>query len=348
MRRLSFALLVLVVCAGAARADDVADAREKGLDWLVKNQQKDGSWGHGCEPAVSSLATLAFLAARDEPFADDARGKALLAGIKYLIGRQKDGNFASEHWIHSQGFATLALAETLNACARCKTKPDLDAKALRETVAAAVKVIEKNQSTSGGWWYTPGSPNQHEGSTTVCAVQAIVAARNADIAIDEDVLKKGFDYLKKCQSKDGGFNYQLGDGRSMVEGTCADVATLGLMKKFDYAVMMNGYKFMNSKTPSAVSEGRFPYYGHFYGTLGMQLLGQEYADEKEYKTSTSDYITNVQKTLVSWQTPEGTWPLKGHMASSGETAYPVAFATLTLLVPEKRLSIFSRTAAKPS
>lgn len=47
------------------------------------------------------------------------------------------------------------------------------------------------------------------------------------------------------------------------------------MKKFDYAVMMNGYKFLlkiTPHTPHAITQERFPYYGHFYGTMGMRLL----------------------------------------------------------------------------
>ncbi len=69
---------------------------------------------------------------------------------------------------------------------------------MKDVVAAAVKVIAANQSTSGGWWYTPGSKTQHEGSTTVCAVQAMVSAANYGIEIDKSVLDKGFKYLKKC------------------------------------------------------------------------------------------------------------------------------------------------------
>ena len=59
----------------------------------------------------------------------------------------------------------------------------------------------------------------HEGSTTVCAVQALVSADNFGIEIDKAVLALGFEYLKKCQNPDGGFDYQLGPGTvSMKEG----------------------------------------------------------------------------------------------------------------------------------
>ncbi len=136
-------------------------------------------------------------------------------------------------------------------------------------MAWAVKAIAKNQSTSGGWWYTPGGGDQHEGSTTVCAVQALASANNYGIDIDQKALDKGFEYLKKSQLKDGGFVYKLGDQQSMKEGSAGAVATLGLMEKFDFQVMVNGYKYLLAVGPAGVSGGNFPEYGCFYGCTSM-------------------------------------------------------------------------------
>src|SRR5262249_2129289 len=233
--------------------------RDKGLDWLTEHQAKDGSWGKQYTIAVTSFACLSYLSAAAEPFGGD-RSKALTKGLDFLLASQKDGVFLHQghSWIHAQGFATLALSEAYGRSLVCKTKPDHDMKKIRDTVAKAVDVIAKNQSDSGGWWYTPGAKTEHEGSTTVCAVQALVSASNFGISIDEKVLKHGFDYLKKCQTAEGGFNYRLGDGSNMKEGTAAGVATLGLMKKFDTTVMVNGYKFLLKLTPAAISAERFP------------------------------------------------------------------------------------------
>jgi hypothetical protein len=330
----------------------LAAAREKGLDWLTKNQAKDGSWGKVWQIPITSFACLSYLAASDEPFAGD-RGKALERGLRYLLSKQTDGKFDDtrderSRWIHGQGFGTLALSEAYGRSLYCKTRPDLDMKKVRDTVAQAIKVIGKNQSKSGGWWYEPGFPDEHEGSTTVCAVQAIVSASNYGIDIDRAVLDKGFDYLKKCQTSEGGFNYTLGDGKNMVDGSKAGMATLGLMRKFDNQVMVKAYQFLlKIKT----SSGEFPYYGYFYGCMGMQLLGQEFHDDKEYRSQTAANIAAVQKHLVSRQGKDGTWPLDGWaknnpIAKVAEPDYPTAISTLTLLVPEARLSIFNRTPPK--
>jgi hypothetical protein len=176
-------------------------------------------------------------------------------------------------------------------------------------------------------------------------VQALVSANNHGINIDQKVLDNGFDYLKKCQNTDGGFDYKLGDKVSMKEGTAGGVATLGLMKKFDFPVMIKGYQFLVKITPATISAGGFPYYGHFYGCMGMYLIGDEYKEDKEFREKTAQYIAGVQKELLAWQTKDGTWPVKGWVANSGteDAAYATAFATLALHVPEGRLSVYKRT-----
>ena len=350
------AMALILILANTADSQPPADAvaarkaRDKGIEWLTKNQAANGSWGKTYPFAVTSFACLSYLAAVDEPFTGD-RGKALIKGLDYLVANQTDGVFANQghSWIHGQGFATLTLSEAYGRSLVCKTKPDFDAAKIKGVVAKAVAIIAKNQSNSGGWWYTMGSPNQHEGSTTVCAVQALVSADNFRIVIDEKALDKGFEYLKKCQTQEGGFNYSLGDGANMKEGTAAGVATLGLMKQFDTTVMLSGYQFMLKTTPAVISNERFPYYGHFYGVMGMQLLGQEFGEDKDFREKTDGYVRAALKDVASWQGKDGDFPLKGWMQTEGggeNAGYSTAFASLVFGVPERRLSIYNRKAPK--
>ena len=361
MRFLLWSLVPVLACAASvARADDpppkpdeaakaLAAARTKGLEWLTKNQNAAGSWGKTYTIAVTSFTCLSYLSAADEPF-DGAHGKALVKGLQFLMAQQKDGEFPQQGhtWIHGQGFGTLALSEGYGRGLLCKVKPDMDLKKMKAAVTAAVKVIAKNQSTTGGWWYTQNGGEQQEGSTTVCAVQALASANNYGIDVDQKALDHGFDYLKKSQLKDGGFVYKLGDAVSMKEGSAGDVATLGLMQKFDFKVMVSGYKYLLEIGPAAISAGNFPEYGHFYGCMGMHLLGEEYKDDKEYREKTAGYIAGAQKDVISWQDKDGSWPVRGWTASGGQEglAFATAFSTLTLFVPEARLSIYNREPPK--
>lgn len=337
-------VLMVVLVGGSASAREPLDPvapHERGLAWLAKQQGEDGAWGGGHTIAVTGLACLAHLAHVDEPFAGEA-AQPLLRGLTYLLAQQKDGVFPKQGhtWIHGQGFATLALAEAYGRTLTCEHAPDLDVAKLKKAVTDAVEAIATHQSVSGGWWYVQGSPRDHEGSTTVCAVQALVSASNFGIPIDRRVLAKGFEYLKRCQNPDGGFDYKEGPGTvSMKEGTAGDVATLALMRKFDYQVMTKGVDFLKAVGPAGISKERFPYYGHFYAAMGLTLFGEEMGAEDVAKTYVDAAVTDV----LGWQAEDGSWPLKGWMQGHRhDAAYGTAFATLFLAVPAKRLSIFHR------
>jgi hypothetical protein len=350
--RRSWPVLVLVLplalaCLSHAEegkpAPDPAAARRRGLEWLAKNANEDGSFGRTHTVAVTGLACLAWLAASDEPWGEPS-APTLLRALEWLDGAQTDGVFTNQGhtWIHGQGFATLALSEAYGRGLFCKTKPDLDLARLRRTVLSAARVIAESQSSSGGWWYTRDGGGQHEGSTTVCAVQALVSASNFGVPIDQAVLERGFEYLKRCQNPDGGFDYMEGPGtESMKEGTAADVATLALMRKFDYDVMVGGTKFLKKMGPAVVSVERFPYYGHFYACMGLRLFGEEMDAMPDAQAWSRDAVRD----LLAWQQADGSWPLKSWMVSSGgETpAYATAFAALILSVPDARLSVLRRT-----
>jgi hypothetical protein len=59
----------------------------------------------------------------------------------------------------------------------------------------------------------------------------------------------------------------------------------------------------------------------------------------------------VQKRLIGWQKKDGNWPIEGMaatnpIAKAANPDYPTAIATLTLFIPDGRLSIFNRTPPK--
>ncbi len=91
----------------------------------------------------------------------------------------------------------------------------------------------------------------------------------------------------------------------MKEGTAADMATLGLINKFDNNVMLKAFKFLNDLTPAKITPERFPYYGHFYGAMGMHLLKQEFGEAKEYRDKTQAFIDGVQQELLKIQAADG-------------------------------------------
>jgi hypothetical protein len=112
--------------------------------------------------------------------------------------------------------------------------------------------------------------------------------------------------------------------------------------------MVNGYKFLLKTTPAVISAERFPDYGHFYGCMGMQLLGQEFKDDKEYRDNTQGYIAAALKEVVSWQDKDGHFSPQGWVKGENveSDGYATAFGTLILGVPQARLSIYNRAPPK--
>jgi hypothetical protein len=348
--RLLAALLFAVLIAPALGAEEekpagpppAALARTESLGWLRANANEDGSWGGPYSVAVTALGALAHLAATDEPF-EGERARPLLRAVEWLLSQAKEGVFPAQGhtWIHGQGYGSLALSETLVRALLARTKPDLDLAALRARVAATSRVIAERQSASGGWWYHPDSPGQHEGSTTVCAVQALVSARNAGISVDEAVLDRGFEYLKRCQNRDGGFDYMEGPGEnSMKEGTAAGIATLALMRRFDYEVMIRGCDFVKRVGAAGLQTERFQYYGWFYAVMGLTLFGEEMGAEAD----ATAYAEAVRSILLGWKQADGSFPRERWMAEGGGEGihYATAWAALILSVPDARLTIFRR------
>lgn len=319
------------------------EAIARSLAALRKLQQEDGHWDAREFPvAVTAMGALALQAGQDDPFADPALRRAL----RYLLGKLQDGRAPTEGhtWIHVQGFVTLALAEAYARAVRSDPPPDLsdlgcDLKALEATLGRCVQAIEASQCSIGGWWYTTGAgEGQHEGSTTVCAVQALRAARNAGLPVRHEVLDRGFDYLKQTQVADGGFSYHLGSGGSMVAGTAGGVATLALMDKLDYPVLLKGAGRLVTIGAEGMHRDTFAEYGRFYAALGLKLVGD---DMGEAVPGTRAYCDRADDLLLGAQEADGAWDSIGWFGA-GHRPYATALASLSLAVRGERLTIFRR------
>lgn len=310
----------------------------RAVTYLKNSQDPDGHWGNRYSCAITSMAGLALLASTDTPF----EIPELLKATKWLMARIKAGRVPNQGhtWVHSQGFATLFLAEVYGRGLLSEAKPDLSLEKLRAMVTLMVKAIEAAQCDIGGWYYTPTKHN-HEGSTTVCAVQALRSAANFGIEIDKRVLARGFEYLKKTQNDDGSFQYRLGDGSHMKEGTAGGVATLALMRKLDFPVLMKGGRHLVKIKAASITKGQFPFYGHFYSVLGMKLVADEIGAGVK---GSKDWHKPVHKWLLEGQQKNGSWHLRRWMRQHGDERgkhdYSTALGALILCVHDERLSIF--------
>jgi Prenyltransferase and squalene oxidase repeat len=189
----------------------------KGLDWLAKKQNADGSWGNGHKAGMTGLVLLAYLGHCETP-ESLKYGETVLKGISYLIDlgrnqkqKQFEGYFSTKPQVisstYEHGIATYALGE-MYSFAKLGDKP---LPGLREGFEKGVNIIIESQSSKGSWGYKEGiGYNPKDGndlSLTGWQFQALKAAKHTNLKISglSKAVNQVEDYLKSKQTKDGGF-----------------------------------------------------------------------------------------------------------------------------------------------
>lgn len=216
-----------------ARADEIPEnykpAIKKGLAWLAKQQNADGSWpaqGTDNVAAFTGFAGLAMLmdggSPSKGPYADNLKKAAdwyfrncQTGGDDGLLGPRPNGRTASGY-MFGHGYGMLFLASVYASeddRPGSKEFKDLLQRArrreYREVLKRAVQFTVKAQSSTGGWFYVSCADGQDadEPTATLCQIQALRAVQLAGIDVPKAALDKGDAYLAKITSKGGGVCY---------------------------------------------------------------------------------------------------------------------------------------------
>jgi len=188
----------------------------RGLEWLARQQQRDGSWSlsgpyrDGVEKAfdnpqaATAMALLAFQGYGDTHL--EGRFKANVSkGWQWLLKEQNaDGCFFVEgpfnHRFYTQGQCTIAVCEILTM-----TKDQR----FRDAAERAVQYCLKSQSSEGGWRYSPNADSDL--SVTGWIVMALQSARMAGIDVPAENLHQVERFLDRIAQTDGSrYPYQKG------------------------------------------------------------------------------------------------------------------------------------------
>jgi Prenyltransferase and squalene oxidase repeat len=304
------------------RQDDTIPAQvdqmyERGLRYLAAKQNGEGCWddSQGNEPGVVGLATIAFLAhgedANNGPYAKNIR-----KGIDFILAQQNSSNGYIGNSMYSHGFATLALAETYGMLDQPKIAP-----ALKKAVDLILSAQKRNRFKA--WRYTPDAA---DADTTVsgCQIVALLAARNAGIAIPDEAIKNGLAYLERCRSSDGSYGYtSAGGGKPTL--TAIGSLCFSLAKKKDG----KGYQASLSYLKNHINY-REPYYPFYFEYYMSQALF--HADPKVWEEWN---IKNI-KLMATLQQPDGSWP--GRMGY----AFNTSGALLSLALNYRFLPIYEK------
>ena len=292
---------------------------------------------------VTALAALAFLG-EGTAEARGSHARAAERAIEYLVRKSElsgeefggfirtDGDNLSR--MHGHGYATLALAE---AYGMFGTRLGRDGeRRIEKALVAGVRRIERAQGSQGGWYYEPRPTLEHEGSVTVCVVQALRAARNAGIAVPRSVIDRALAYLRLLQKEDGSFRYQIGSERSSVALTAAAVATLQALGDYDGEETKRGAEYLLRQVearslPYRTDADAFPYYERFYLAQALHQQRDPAVFERWFERESARLLA-AQSADGSWRDP----------TSPFGTPYTTAMNCLVLEVPLGMLPIFQR------
>src|SRR5713226_2175750 len=290
---LALGLVVSLAAVNQLRAEELAPqyrgAIQKGLEWVAKQQHRDGHWeanGGQYPSAMTALAGMVLLMGgstlREGKYCNHNR-----RAVDWLTERsQRNGLLAnpnvaveSGRYMYGHGFGLLFLAQVYGE------EEDNDRRRkLEDILTRAVDFIGKAQSTRGGWYYTSAADghDQDEGSVTITQLQALRAAKNAGIVVPKIIIDKSLKYLENSTTEGGGVIYSLSQagGRAMGGGqpalTAAAIATGFSSGEYNSPLPKKWIKFCQVHVPIA-NLNRFGHdeYTHYYYAQALYILGDE-------------------------------------------------------------------------
>lgn len=195
----------------AITAEAVREAIERGVDYLKRQQRRDGSWPEhpGFPGGTTALCTLALLESGVDPSQEPIQ-RAL--GYLRKIPPER----------------TYVVA--LQTMAFCRAEPKRD----RLLITRNVKWLEQAQIAGGpgkgGWTYSlPGSPEERnrtgDNSNSQFAVLALHEAERVGVPVSPQTWRLAKAHWEDWQNPDGSWGYQKG-GSGTGSMTCAGITSL--------------------------------------------------------------------------------------------------------------------------
>lgn len=314
-----------------SNAPELTEAAEKaidrGLKYLIANQNPDGSWAMDNGDyaiAGTSLGLMAFMVEGHFPGFGEY-GDALDRAKDYLLKRSEDspsGTMGVK--MYEMGLYTIAMSELWGM-----TKDPEDNKQIQKYLERAVQIILRSQSPLGGWRYAPRPDAGQDTSVTAMVFVSLASAREAGVLVPNETIERLTNYLRDqaFDENRGGFGYQ-GPGYT-IACTAGGVYAAQLAGNRDTEWVQAALNTLENepKMFSRKDNGHF-YYSHYYAMQAMVQAG----DERYAK-----WYPQIRDALIDLQNPDGSWVEK-------EVDYPhkTPMAIIILATPNRYIPVYQR------
>jgi hypothetical protein len=352
----AFLLLALASCAEPRETvyeRPIDDAIQDGVDYLVRTQNPDGSWGQGREttdfdvmasvPGSHDAFRVGTTALCVRALREAGERRASARGLHYLATYDgvRRANRAEIYniWAHIYALETLS-----RAWAQDKEE------AYRKAAQWHLQRLEMYETYVGGWNYydfiygTEKPSMEPTSFGTAAGLVALYEAKQAGIAVPEGLVHRALARLREMMNPDGSFLYGSDFRYHPRHLANRDKGSLGRTQSCYYALLLwkeggiaepqireglerlfREHRFIEigRKRPMPhegwyFTAGYYYYFGHYYAAKLIEGL----ADKRDYREQLRSYV-------LPHQEPDGSW-WDFHLYDYGKP-WGTSFAILSLL-----------------
>lgn len=355
LRRIANLVLVIALGGGTlCAADDEAPLRpgdvdvliERGVDWLLDEQDAAGTWGKDVGATV--LAAYALLHAGVREDTPKSHGKRMVRAWRWL---DRFGPGAKERE-KAQTYASSLMLLALDIRGRTQDRPRMQRLADQ---------LVNGQAANGQWTYSlvPGA-DVGDNSNTQFAVLALGVAWGNDLRIPRKTIERAKAWWQTSQHTRGGFGYASGGSKASARKVSMTAAGISALAIVDSAlrrssdaptaaqlllandVLRSAYKSLAddfSLTPKSTRTQRkgrraagqsWPHYYLWTLERALVLLGVREIQQIDWFSEGARHLQKTQKKDGSWR---GERPL-----------YATSFALLFLTRAADPPRVFTKTA----
>jgi hypothetical protein len=254
------------------KKDKVDQAIEKGIQFILKKQEDDGSINDkGKKTAMTALSLMSMAAVGHQPIHPNEFGRAMQNALNFILldeNQDEQGYFGNKDGgrMYGHGIVTLMLSEMLGMGINKETD-----KKIRDQCQDAIDLIlrsqkvKKNPAQQGGWRYSPDARDA-DLSVSVWQLMALRSAKNSGLDVPSSAISNAVSYLERSYKskllsngdpaeKKSGFAYQpaVQPSTQLLQQVFSRCRFAGNMNLLLFMVQQIGYSITNLKKAESFS-----------------------------------------------------------------------------------------------